>query len=113
MSFPGCRFFLFCRIGPGIAVMKIDHNPHSPLLRPDCHGNRFVFAAMTTSPVIRRIDPSPEPDSIDSVIFQNLEAILLNASIVIELVTSRFHLWKPAYISPFRKISIRNDGWGF
>ena len=66
---PGCRLGLLRRISPGIAVMKIDHHPHPHVFRTQGHFSHFLLAAMSVDLVVRRIDPHPQTNAVDAMIF--------------------------------------------
>src|SRR5665647_2318902 len=103
MVFPCFRLFLLGRVGPAVAVMKVDHHPHAPLLCPHSHSDCFFHTAMTTGFISRRIYKSPQADGVDPVILQYFKAIFFNSLIVEEFITCSFHLWQPTDISSFSK----------
>ena len=94
---PCQRRRLLPRIGPGIAVMKINHQPHPEVFCPDS----FCQYICSIVPSGRRIYPYPEPDCIHTEAFQELHAFQLCAARIIKFDTWRFHLCQPADVSTF------------
>ena len=83
---PGGGLDLVARIGPGVRIVEVDHNPltkcrGSPRLSQDI-GNCVVTPG--------RIDPNPEPDRIDAEIGKQNKRIGFNSSGVVESGTIRF-----------------------
>jgi hypothetical protein len=96
---------LLARIGPGVAVVKIDHDAKAHRLGALGHFHDVVLAA----PAAFRVDPDAEADGIDSLVLQDLQAILGLSVVAVKWRAGRFHFRQPADVGAFRK---RRGGLG-
>ena len=107
--FPGSRFVLLARIGPGIAVVEINHHLHAKGLGP-AGLRHHIFL---TAPAVLGIDPDPQPDGVHAKRLEQGHAFHLLTLGRIELAAFLLHLCQPAHIGPLGKIEYDRLRLGF
>lgn len=80
LVFPGFRLELFARIGPEIAVVEIEQQPHA--LRFNTFGQRKRRSEIVGAAAVRRaravfwVDPQAQTHVVDAVLTQNSQRVL-------------------------------------
>ena len=71
--------------------MEVDEDAETHVFRADGHIDDVGLAA----PAAGGVHPDPEPDRVDAMLLQDLEAIFLVAGLVVEQASLGFHLGQP------------------
>ena len=103
---PCGRLVLLARIGPGIAVVEVNHDLHAQILGANGLGHHVFLPA----PSAFRIDPHAKPDGIYAETLEQRHAFHLTAVARPELAPVVLHLRHPAHIRPprhFQRLRLR------
>ena len=92
LAFPRSGHVLLAGVGPGVAVMEVNHHFHSERMGAPGLFNHVRLAV----PAVRRVHPHAQAHGIQSEFLHQGGAFTLLSGGVVELETAGFHLRDPA-----------------
>ena len=94
---PCRRRVLLARIRPIVAVVEVDHQPHS-----ECLGTlRLYYDILLSAPAVFRIHPYPQADRVEADLLHQGGTFHFRAGGIVELHPVIFHLSHPTDVRAF------------
>ena len=94
---PSCRRVLLARIRPIVAVVEVDHQPHS-----ECLGTlRLYYHVFLSAPSFFRVNPYPQSDRVEADLLHQGGTFRFRAGGIVELHPVIFHLSHPTDVRAF------------